>query len=78
MQKAQQIFNRMTEVEKIKVRGATEDRLRHLAGYSYLTDLPTYSFEERVGVLNEVHALCMLEFSVKSAETSFIGTTWKF
>lgn len=78
METAKRLFNRLTEVEKIVLRGASEDKIYHLADYPYRTDLPTEPFEERLSVLREVHALCVLEASVKSAETSFNGTTWKF
>ena len=78
MQKATAIFNRMTEVEKMKVRGASPDRLDYLGETSFRSDMPALSFDERCAVMKEVHALCMLEFSSKGNVKDFSGVTWKF
>ncbi len=78
MQQATKIFNRMTEIEKIEVRGATPGRLDHLADTDFRVDMPLATFDERCAVLKEVHALCMLEFAAKSNTTVFSGVTWKF
>lgn len=78
MQEATQIFNRLSEVEKIKIRAAGPDRLAHLADTSHSVDMPLKSFDERVETMQEVQALCMLEMATKSGRTTFDGITWKF
>lgn len=78
MQKATQVFSRLTEVEKINIRGAGPDRLDFLADTAHRSDLPNTTFQERSEVLQEVHALCLLEFSTKGSSNQFDGVTWKF
>lgn len=78
MELATKIFNRMTEVEKISVRGASPDRLDYLGDTSHRSDMPSTSFDERCATMREVHALCMLEFASKTNSTTFSGVTWKF
>ena len=78
MELATKIFNRMTEIEKIAVRGASPARLDYLGDTDHLVDMPSTTFDERCATMREVHALCMLEFSTKSGISDFSGVTWKF
>lgn len=78
MQQAQAIFNRLTEVEKIDLRGANQGRVDYLADTEYRYDMPLHSFEERSQIMTEVQALCKLEFASKSDQTGFNNVTWKF
>lgn len=78
MQLATKIFDRLTETEKMVVRGASPDRLDYLADTSHRSDMPNTTFDERCAVMKEVHALCALEFATKSASPGFTGVTWKF
>lgn len=78
MEQATKIFNRMTELEKMDVRRATESRLSYLGDTNFRVDLPAHSFADRAAVMKEVQALCALEFSNKSQNTTFSGITWKF
>lgn len=78
----QRLFNRLTEVEKIKIRCAQpvtsaepSPQLHYLANSFYLSDLPGCPESERAAILQEVAALCHLEMSVKGAELGF-GRTW--
>ena len=78
METATRIFNRLTEIEKIAIRGAGPDRLDYLANVSHRVDMPIMSFDERTAVMKEVQALCALESASKSGDTGFNGVTWKF
>lgn len=78
MQQANKIFNRLTEVEKMTIRGASPDRLDYLGDTSHRSDMPLATFDERCAVMKEVHALCALEFATKSQGRDFTGVTWKF
>lgn len=78
MQKATQIFQRLTEVEKIHLRAASADRVDFLADTAHRADMPNSSQTDRFSVMKEVQALCLLEFASKSAQPGFNGTTWKF
>jgi hypothetical protein len=78
MQQAITLFNRMSEVEKIRVRFASADRLDFLGETNHRSDLPDTTFEQRSAVMTEVAALCVLEFATKGQDVSFTGATWKF
>ncbi len=78
MEQAQQIFARMTEIEKIAVRAANQGRLEYLADTTFRSDMPLLSFDERVLVLGEVKALLALETASKAHVKGFEGVTWKF
>ena len=78
MQLATKIFLRMTEMEKIQVRGASHGVLDHLAETSFRSDMPLQSFDERTAVMREVQSLCLLEFANKSQVKDFSGVTWRF
>jgi len=78
MEQAAHIFYRLTEVEKISIRGANPSRLEYLADHVHAVDLPQATFDERVTTFKEVQALCLLEFAAKSDNAGFDGTTWRF
>lgn len=78
MQKAQAVFNRLREVEKIDLRSASQERLEFLAQTEYAYDLPLLELSERAAIMNEVKALCLLESAQKSAWKGFDGVTWRF
>lgn len=77
METAIRLFNRLTEVEKMGIRGASPDRIAHLAYTAFGSDLPLMSNAERLVIVTETKALCELEFAAGSAENGF-GKTWKF
>ncbi len=74
MQQAQTIFNRLSEVEKSNILGATPAGIEWLADVAHRVDMPLLTFDERVAVLNEVRAMCVLEMAVKSANPWFCQT----
>lgn len=78
MEKATRIFDRLTEIEKIAIRGASPDRLDYLADTTHRYDMPLESFDERCSTMKEVQALCLLESASKAGDTGFNGVTWKF
>jgi predicted NAD/FAD-binding protein len=78
MQAATTLFNRLTEVEKSILRSGTAGQIEHLSDTVYRSSLPGTTFDQRVVTVAEAQALCLLEFSTKSARESFIGVTWKF
>lgn len=77
MDKAQQLFNRLTESEKISLRLATTGTVEYMAD-TFRSDLPNHTFEERVAALHLVKARCVAEFAEKSQRMGFSGVTWKF
>lgn len=77
MEAAITLFNRLTEVEKMRLRSASPDRIEYLADTAYLGDLNGKPFEERVAIVIETTALVNLEFASKSMHPTF-GLTWKF
>ena len=78
MQQAKTIFDRLTEVEKLDLRGATPGRVEYLADTDFRVDMPLMSFEDRAQTMIEVQALCILEFASKGKTTDFSSVTWKF
>lgn len=78
MEQAISIFNRLNEREKLQLRASTPARIEYLTDVEYRADMPLQEFDERVTVMREVQALCILEFTQKSAQTGFEGPTWKF
>lgn len=71
MQQAQRIFVRMSEIEKIHVRGANQARLEFLGDTSFRSYLPDLTFEERAVVMQEIQALCALETAERSVHPGF-------
>lgn len=61
MQQAQRLFARLSEAEKIQLRGATVGGLEHLGETFHRSDLPDLTLDERAAILVEVQALCFLE-----------------
>jgi hypothetical protein len=78
MEAAVKLFNRLTEVEKIGLRGATPGRVEYLADTAFLGDLVNELAGDRALILTEVQALCNLELASKVADAGFSGVTWKF
>jgi len=78
MEAAVKLFNRLTEVEKIILRGATPGRIEYLADVNYRGDLLAVPSAERAAVLTETQALCVLAAAEKSADAGFDGVTWKY
>jgi hypothetical protein len=77
-QAATAIFSRLSEIEKINLRGAqAEDRLKHLALTMFQSDLPLATTEEKILIATEVKALCDLQFATNGSTTGF-GQTWLF
>lgn len=77
-QAATLIFGRLSEIEKINLRGAqTESRLEHLALTAFGSDLPLASDAEKISIITEVKALCDLQFASKGSVNEF-GQTWMF
>lgn len=71
MEQAHRIFHRLTEVEKAQLRAANAARVEYLADTNHRTDLPNTTFAERVSIIDEVKALCNLEFATKSSAPGF-------
>lgn len=71
----QQIFVRLTEMEKIGLRKASPDRLDHLARTTYLRESG-----ESVEVMTEVQRLCNQTITTYDAnfKGEFIPSLWKF
>jgi hypothetical protein len=78
MDTAQWLFNRLTESEKISLRGASPGAVEYMADDSFRSDLPTHPFEERVAILQQVRELAIAELRVKSQRSGFSEVTWKF
>ena len=75
MQTAVTLFNRLREIEKGQLRGATPGRVEFLADTTYLVDLPDTDHAHRTRILTEVQALVNLEYATKSEGLAF-GRTW--
>jgi hypothetical protein len=78
MQKAAQILARLSEVEKIHLRGASLDRVHFIADTAHLSDFPDSTQVDRHVVMAEVQALCLLEFYNNSSKSGFSGSHWQF
>ena len=82
MTNAQALVNRMTEVEKIQVRGATADGLISLYYDSYRAELSGGNLkggtvEQGITEMQEVSSLLAADFTAKGANPGF-GNTWLF
>lgn len=72
------IFNRLTEVERIRLASASARTVAYLANTSYQVDMfGVESGEARTKVLLEVQAAVKEQRALKSQESGF-GLTWKF
>ena len=71
MQKAHKVFVRMTEVEKIFVRAASDAALDLAGDTVYRADLPDTDFFERSQIMKEIQAICLLESAERSADAGF-------
>ena len=81
MLNAQALVVRMSEVEKIKIRSATEAGLISLY-YDFQAELSGGhlkggTVEEGIREMQEVSATLSADFNAKSASSEF-GNTWKF
>lgn len=74
---AVKIHSRLTEVEKIILRGASPGKLEHLALTRFNCDFPLVKDEEKIDTIKQVLSMCELEDAVKSASNEF-GKTWLF
>jgi hypothetical protein len=71
MQQAHKVFVRMTEVEKIQVRGANDAALDLIGDTKFRADFPDTDFETRSQTMKEIQALCLLESATRSATIDF-------
>jgi hypothetical protein len=77
MEAGLKLFNRLTEVEKIGLRGATPGRIEYLADTAYKGELFGIGLDERIAIVTEAQALATLESATKADSLTF-GLTWKF
>ena len=77
MEAALKLFARLSEVEKIGLRGATPGRIEYLADTHYQVDMYGLSLDERTAILTEVQALANLQSATASKSLAF-GATWAF
>ena len=71
MTQAEQIFNRLTRVEKLELLRHTPAGVKHLACNAYLSDLPDMSDEDRIEVIMDVHSKVWGEFREVSRRMTF-------
>jgi hypothetical protein len=67
-----QVFARLTEIDKIHVRGANSlDRLRYLGDVRFRYFLADDTSDSRLALMEELKALCELEYADRQHETGF-------
>jgi len=71
MTQAQQIFNRLTRVEKLELLRHTPDGVKNLACTAFLSDLPCMSDADRIEVIMGVHNKVWDQFREQSARMTF-------
>lgn len=63
------LFNRLTDVEKIGIRGASQDRLIYLTDADFRSDFHDVAINDRVSIMQEVQALVELQYKAKVEAT---------
>lgn len=75
---SQVLFNRLSEGEKIELRMASSARQEHMAYNNFRTDLIAVDPQDKLLVVEEVVAMCKLQFANISDRMEFFGASRKY
>lgn len=71
MTKADQIFNRLSRIEKLELLRHTPDGVKHLACNAFNSDLPAMSDVDKIDIIMDVHSKVLAQFRQHSALMTF-------
>jgi hypothetical protein len=74
---ATQLYNRLSDVERIRVRTATPGQLEHLAVTAFTADLPGVNSADATALLTEVQLKLKQRWTEVSEGPWWEGPAWK-